>query len=167
MDSNMMQLNNFTPNVSGWILESGYVKPYDADNYPYQGSTLLGLTDLNIVLEALANDFEPKCGGVRLGYKIVLSMPGEAVKMSQNYFQLPPKTRNVFIIYAEWTRVGDTLRRFKPNQRKCFYTDERRLRFFKIYTKTNCEVECLANFTKNLCACVNFAMPSMHNYVFS
>lgn len=33
------------------------------------------------------------------------------------------------------------------------------MRFFKVYTQTNCELECLTNYTLAKCNCVAFSMP--------
>lgn len=49
---------------------------------------------------------------------------------------------------------------FLTFRRQCFFDTERQLRFFKIYTQRNCELECLANFTVKTCGCAKFSMPS-------
>lgn len=45
-------------------------------------------------------------------------------------------------------------------RRQCFFNNERYLRFFKLYTQANCELECLTNHTLKECSCVKFSMPS-------
>lgn len=57
------------------------------------------------------------------------------------------------------TTTSEGLRYYEPKQRKCFYQTERKLSFYKTYTRSNCERECLANLTKQMCGCVSFAMP--------
>lgn len=47
------------------------------------------------------------------------------------------------------------------DQRNCFFDNERQLKFFKIYSKSNCEVECLTNITYKECGCVLYWMPRM------
>lgn len=50
---------------------------------------------------------------------------------------------------------------FKNYQRRqCFFEKERILKFFNVYTQPNCELECLANYTVDLCGCAKFSMPS-------
>lgn len=44
-------------------------------------------------------------------------------------------------------------------RRGCLFSYERYLKFFKIYTKSNCEVECITNYTLSECGCVKFHMP--------
>lgn len=48
---------------------------------------------------------------------------------------------------------------YHPQRRQCFLSHERSLRFFKVYTESNCQLECLANFTLTKCGCVKFSMP--------
>jgi hypothetical protein len=45
-------------------------------------------------------------------------------------------------------------------RRQCYIAGERQLKFFKIYTKSNCELECLTNLTLRYCNCSAFFMPS-------
>lgn len=48
---------------------------------------------------------------------------------------------------------------YAPERRQCYFNDERQLKFFKVYTQSNCELECLANYTLKACGCVKFSMP--------
>jgi hypothetical protein len=44
-------------------------------------------------------------------------------------------------------------------RRQCYFAGERQLKFFKIYTKSNCELECMTNLTLRYCNCSAFYMP--------
>lgn len=55
--------------------------------------------------------------------------------------------------------TSEGLADYAPERRQCYFNDERYLKFFKVYTQSNCELECLANFTLNRCNCVKFSMP--------
>lgn len=48
--------------------------------------------------------------------------------------------------------------KFPIKQRMCYAYNERQLRFFKSYTILNCNLECLANSTLEMCGCVGFPM---------
>lgn len=50
----------------------------------------------------------------------------------------------------------DSLRTFHPFDRSCYFEDEMSLKFFKIYTKHNCEIECFSNYVLKTCNCVTF-----------
>lgn len=155
----MMWVNN-NPNATHWNIETGYENPFDKANYPYQGNFSTESIQFILALLMPKLDTEFRCNGFEQGYKLLLTMPGETTKMSQNYIRLSISHQNLIQLVPEWTITADELRHFKPNQRKCFFQSEKSLRFFKIYTQTNCEEECLANFTKIECECVKFSMPS-------
>lgn len=55
--------------------------------------------------------------------------------------------------------ISDNILKYDLEHRKCYVENERKLRFFKQYTELNCKMECLSNYTKSKCACVEFYMP--------
>ncbi|XP_031627362.1 pickpocket protein 28-like [Contarinia nasturtii] len=156
----MMMVKSNPNGSSRWSMENGYTKLYDDENYPYPVKPLQWgrLNYLAITLATLVKDIEYQCGFDQ-GFKLILSTPGDAVQTSQNYFRLSNSQRALIRIMPELTITTDKLRHFQPSQRKCFFQSDRRLHFFKIYSKINCEEECLANFTQNTCGCVKFSMP--------
>lgn len=50
-----------------------------------------------------------------------------------------------------------SLKALEPTDRSCYFENERKLRFFKVYTKENCEIECFSNHSLETCNCVPFA----------
>ena len=156
----MIVKNN--PNASGWGFDDGYANQFVDGNYPFQMSFLKGRIRNKIIamLALNKNDFEYRCIGYDKGFKLILSLPGETVETSQNYFRLSTFNRKHFEIRTRVTATSEGLRGYTPNQRKCYYSSDHPLRFFKIYTKKNCEAECKANFTSIECGCVKFSMPS-------
>lgn len=57
-------------------------------------------------------------------------------------------------------KTSRSLDSWAPEVRHCYYQHERKLKFFKIYTITNCDVECRANNTLRMCGCVAYYHPS-------
>jgi amiloride-sensitive sodium channel len=55
--------------------------------------------------------------------------------------------------------TDESLRNFPPLSRGCYFDGEKSLKYFRIYTKSHCEFECLTNFTLKTCGCVKFSMP--------
>lgn len=53
-------------------------------------------------------------------------------------------------------RADESLEALDPSDRLCYLEGERKLRFFKVYTKHNCEVECFSNSSREVCNCVSF-----------
>lgn len=66
-----------------------------------------------------------------------------SISLNTNMIQATSKIKN-------WT----------PKTRNCYYQHEKKLKFFKIYTYHNCEVECRANNTLRVCGCNAFYQPS-------
>jgi hypothetical protein len=68
-------------------------------------------------------------------------------------FELPIRKRPTQFSYKQRINVWitpeiieaeDELRSFDPDERKCYFEDERSLKYFKVYTQKNCEMECLS-----------------------
>lgn len=57
--------------------------------------------------------------------------------------------------------VNDIQTSHTPEERRCYFESERQLKFFKRYSKINCEVECLTNKTIEVCGCSLYWMPGI------
>ncbi|XP_050536588.1 pickpocket protein 28-like isoform X2 [Daktulosphaira vitifoliae] len=55
--------------------------------------------------------------------------------------------------------TSQSLAKWSPEMRHCFYENEKRLKFFKLYTFRNCISECQANLTFRKCGCAAFYQP--------
>lgn len=115
-----------------------------------------------MALKVNERDFEYQCRGIDQGFNVILTPPGEALKMSRNTFRLPLMEDAIIMIRPRIVVNTRGLRRLKPHQRQCYYVHERTLRFYRNYTQTNCYEECLSNFTRIECGCVKFSLPSMN-----
>ena len=60
------------------------------------------------------------------------------------------------IISPSVINTENNLRSFSPERRHCYFDDERKLRFYKKYSKNNCEMECLSNHTYRICGCISY-----------
>jgi acid-sensing ion channel, other len=60
------------------------------------------------------------------------------------------------LITAEVTMIDDDLASLDIADRLCYMDGERKLKFFKAYTKQNCEIECFSNISVEVCGCVSF-----------
>jgi acid-sensing ion channel, other len=50
--------------------------------------------------------------------------------------------------------TSNDLRSYSPERRKCYFTNERRLRFYSQYTQSNCELNCKIELTLKNCGCL-------------
>lgn len=155
----MIVKNN--PNVSHWSLEDGYDEGVREDDYPVRVFNAKQAAVLVTYPRLFEKDLEYLCRGSLQGFKILLSSPGEELKMNRHYFRVPLLEEVDVMVRAKLMTTSDQLRGYTPSQRKCFFGSERRLRFYKFYTLHSCEAECLSNFTQQECGCVKFSMPSI------
>lgn len=158
-----MKIARNTPNISHWSMDNGYDDGFHENEYPYRATIMnnIGSGTLSIInLNTSALDFESHCNGADQGFKLTITAPGDLIKVSRNYFRMHFSKWHKLTITSKLFKTSNGLRKYSPNRRKCFFNSENPLRFFKIYTQSNCEEECLANFTKTECECVEFYMPS-------
>lgn len=148
------------PKATNWSLERGYRSGSNLSVYPIRVFSAKQSMALVIFLRLFDRDLEYVCRSLVPGFKIFLHTPGEIPAMSRKSYRVPAFQEAELSINPTYITTANGLRSYKPNQRQCFFNNERQLRFFKIYAQTNCEAECLANFTENQCGCVQFSMPS-------
>lgn len=152
---------NRWPNTTQWSIEHGYAnETANVTNYPVRVYSTQRDAGLFVQLSLFDEDLETICSGRFLGYKIFLHVPGEVVTFAGHSYRVPISEEVDILIKPQMILTSPGLRSYRPDQRQCFFESERSLRFFKMYTKNNCESECLANFTLNQCDCVKFSMPS-------
>jgi amiloride-sensitive sodium channel len=64
-------------------------------------------------------------------------------------------------VTPEITQTDESLRQLSPKERECFFEDEMKLRFFKVYTQRNCELECAVDNAVKFC---RICMPTIYVY---
>lgn len=72
----------------------------------------------------------------------------------ENIFQIEPGKLYEVFITPEVMTIDEDLKALDYEERSCLIDGEKELRFFKVYSKHNCEVECLSNRLKSTCGCV-------------
>lgn len=69
-------------------------------------------------------------------------------------------------ITAKMMTASEGLKNIPVKARNCYFSHERTLRFYKIYTQENCKKECSANITNVMCDCLPFHYPSKIHFKF-
>lgn len=124
---------------------------------------MFGTTDaagLIVVLRISKSDIDYLCGGPIQGFFVKFHNPSNDPQLWKEHYQISPGVSKKFMVEATVTTSMENIRNYNPEVRGCYYTTEKKLQFFKLYTKKNCETECLANYTLAVCECVKFSMPS-------
>jgi acid-sensing ion channel, other len=146
--------------VTGWTLEGGYKNKSQQlyDDYPRKG-TRLPLVASIFVLRGMVDGL---CNGFTegQGFKVFLHLPNEVPDMSKQYYLVPDRQIVNIKIVPRMITTAPELREISVEKRQCFFSDERHLRFYESYTQNNCELECVANLTVEICGCQKFFMPS-------
>lgn len=147
--------------ATSWNLQSGYSNNGGnvSETYPYRVFGAGARVGLFTLLRLYEQDLEYICRGPVQGFKILLHTPGEIPQVSRHYFRVPLLQEVLVSVKPNMITTSKGLRHYEPNRRQCYFDMERQLRFFKVYTQRNCELECLSNFTRDQCGCVKFSLP--------
>ncbi|XP_055843976.1 pickpocket protein 28 [Episyrphus balteatus] len=141
-----------------WSIEEGYINQTE-ESYPLRTIISSARTAFVALLQGLGHNLDYKCRSLRQGYKVYLNSPQNVVFSTSNYFLVRHKQELIVQIYPVYTTTSKGVRKLNPEMRQCFFNSERYLRFFKHYSESNCQFECLTNFTIAKCGCVKFSMP--------
>lgn len=165
MPSVMMTVTD-RPNVSHWNLETGYSKQFQSDGfnesgYPIRVFSAQKNSAITVILQIFDDDMDYVCKSLVPGFKIFFHTPGELTKTNGLSLRVAPSEIDVISIRPTLIITSNGLRTYDPNRRQCFFNAEHQLRFFRLYSQHNCELECLANYTLLECGCVRFSMPSI------
>ena len=147
---------------SGWSPQERY-KITDEETYPRRVGGLEKGSGLKTTLLHNINDTDYICRDQVQGFKIILHNPGIIPRVSKNFIRVPLNMDVTVVVKPNLVTTSKGLRNYHPKHRKCYFEHEKYLKFFKVYTQSNCELECLTNFTLKACNCVKFSMPRIDN----
>uniref|UniRef100_A0A182J6D0 Uncharacterized protein n=1 Tax=Anopheles atroparvus TaxID=41427 RepID=A0A182J6D0_ANOAO len=142
-----------------WTLEKGYAENSDMDTYPVRVLGDGARAGLFVLLNLFSQDQDFICRGPVQGYKILLHSSSEYPQVSRQYYRVPLHQEVIISVKPQMITTSDGLRDYTPERRQCFFNEERHLKYFKVYTQQNCELECSTNYTLQRCGCVKFSMP--------
>lgn len=148
-------------NASYWNIEDGYeMNVNESEIYPYRVFGA-GLRDiLTMILGITVDDVHSLCSELAQGFRLLLHLPDELPRLPDDFVFIPIEQEIYISIKPNVITTSKGLSSYTAEERGCFFRSEHNLRFFKKYSQQKCELECLANFTKNSCGCVTFSMPS-------
>ncbi|CAH4030048.1 unnamed protein product [Pieris brassicae] len=146
-----------------WTLDGGYPPNSPLDSYPWRGSGYGAKAGPTFLLNTETIDLDYLCKGPVQGFKILLHNPAELPRLSEQFFRAPLSHEVIVAVKPKMMTTSEGLRSYDPERRQCYFSSDRYLKYFKIYTQSNCEMECLTNFTYARCGCVHFGMPHGQN----
>lgn len=128
----------------------------DQETIPYRAIPAM---DVRFIVKLNFSDTSDMCITRREGFKIYYHLANELPTIFHAHDFLDLNFKCIHTISAVKYKTGQLLRSYPFGTRKCFFDGERKLIFFKAYTKAHCDLECLTNFTLHECGCVKFSMP--------
>lgn len=93
------------------------------------------------------------------GFKLVVHLPSEVPHFDKQYYRFPLEKSATLVIRPTLIDTEDNLVDHGPETRQCYFEKERKLKYFKRYTRSNCQMECLADFTLRKCKCIVATIP--------
>lgn len=133
---------------SYWALNK--TAPWKATNIDDTLSLILYTGRLDIKYDDL-NIFEPL-----EGYRIFLHNTDEFPSKASSILYLQYHFNTKLKIIPEITLIDESLRSINFRKRNCYFPGEKLLKYFKTYTKNNCEQENLSLILRKACGCVPF-----------
>ncbi|CAG9808682.1 unnamed protein product [Chironomus riparius] len=137
-----------------WTLDGGYKNVSSNFVTPLR---LVKENDHTFIMFSKLEDMYNIC--FQKNIHIRIHMPNEIPTLFHRGFLQEYTHAQRVLITAKVIKAHPSLRSYSPHARRCYFTNERELQFFKIYTKYHCYLECLTNFLLEKCGCVAFYMP--------
>jgi len=144
--------DNKPPN---WTIRKGY----STDDDWVQPLRASGLQYLWIGTKIMKEEVPNICENNYNSYRVTFHFPNEVPTFSNVFTSLSIGEFKYMRLSATIQKIDAQLRNLPPENRKCHYVYEKPLKYFKSYTKLNCELECMTNYTYKTCGCVAFWMP--------
>lgn len=146
-----------------WTPDDGFNRTISAHNFthPYRVYRAGERHEWLAVIRLFDEDLNQQCRSPFDGYKLILHAPHEYPNSNRHFqnIRLPLAKHLTIAIIPHVVSTSAGLRNYQPENRQCYYSSERRLRYYQYYSQSNCEMECLANLTLAHCGCVKFSSP--------
>lgn len=149
------QYPNHKKRSSNWTLENGY-KTNNVNSYPFRPVGAGFEAGLMLTLLANKSDINYKCKGALQGFKLAIHSTTDVPRFSKQFYRIPFQSEVLLAVNPNMVKTSHNLKHYKPKVRQCYFDGEMKLNYFKVYTQSNCEYECLTKFTDKTCGCVRF-----------
>lgn len=138
-----------------WSLDEGYTSSKE-EIFPPRS---MKMNQLSVYMNLNESDASNICVSQGRGYKIIFHLPNEVPTPFHDEYFISFNFERMMTLTAKAYSTDPDLRKYAPTKRRCYFEDERKLKYFKTYTKNLCDYECMTNYTLRMCGCVKFSMP--------
>uniref|UniRef100_A0A182T5M0 Pickpocket n=1 Tax=Anopheles maculatus TaxID=74869 RepID=A0A182T5M0_9DIPT len=142
-----------------WSMEQGYKPNLGLDVYPRRVVSSGSPAGLIVILKSDVEDMDYLCGNSFQGFQVQIHTPNQIPQISSQSIRVPVNHELTVRLDPYLITTSKNVKSYSAQKRRCYYPHERYLRFFRTYTKPNCVLECLSNFTLHMCGCVQYSMP--------
>ncbi|KAH8388064.1 hypothetical protein KR093_011523 [Drosophila rubida] len=141
-----------------WTPEQGYAARLPEFYYPRTSGGTGSRMGLTVVLNASTTEYY--CTkSMSNGFKVLVHNPAELPKVS-NYGFIVSSGREARIpIEPVYEDATPSIRSIKKSVRRCLFSDENDLTYYRTYSRKNCELECEAKLLLRDCSCVLYYLP--------
>lgn len=118
---------------------------------------------LSIFLMMEKRDVDYACSGVN-GWRLTLHTPDETAQPQMHLFHVPFDSATLIQVKPKVMSTEESLNGYSADQRQCYVENEKKLKFHRHYTQSNCQLECLTGkfllcwlfFLQFSCYCYRF-----------
>ncbi|XP_050520966.1 pickpocket protein 28-like isoform X2 [Daktulosphaira vitifoliae] len=141
-----------------WSPDKGFKKNSTSFDIPWKIVEGFSKNSISLALNFDKNN-KKKCSLKGSGYVLILHSPVNVPNMIlPTAYIFRDEALYVSTVVSAWP-TSQGISNWKPRQRKCYFQHEKKLKYFKIYTENNCDVECRANISIKKCGCSAFYHP--------
>ncbi|CAG9862860.1 unnamed protein product [Phyllotreta striolata] len=154
-----LELNqSYSDFVYDWTPETGFPDDYNDSYIPKKPLGAGANLGLSVVLDAQVDEYY--CSSTSsIGFKIIIGNPIETPKMADYGALLSPGVEARFSITPSVREASPNLRSVPVDKRQCYFANERKLIYYRTYSKSNCQQECASNRIYQSCGCVPYYLP--------
>ncbi|CAH0564376.1 unnamed protein product [Brassicogethes aeneus] len=156
-------LHKMSDQKAAWSLNEGYTSLKGRDIYPKRALYAGALFSLELKFKVEDKNLDFTCGTSIQGYKIQIHQPSMLPRPKNQHFRIPLDQSVIAAVMPNMITTSEAVKNYSPSRRKCYFSSERTLKYFKTYTQQNCQIECITNYTLHECGCVDFYMPREAN----
>ncbi|KAK9883365.1 hypothetical protein WA026_001538 [Henosepilachna vigintioctopunctata] len=143
-----------------WHPDEGYKKGKIEKTYPRR--TFLNGAKNSLIVAFFTNKSEIyySCRDFSLqGIRVSLHAPTKIPRPSQVFFSVGLNRLTTVSVTPTLMRTTPAIQMYDPTKRNCYFSRERKLKYYKLYNQDNCNMECWTNYTIQHCGCTHFYMP--------
>ncbi|XP_017860767.1 PREDICTED: pickpocket protein 28 [Drosophila arizonae] len=144
-----------------WNPITGYPKYLPAGYYPRPGLGMGIYNGLKIVLNGFTDEYY--CSSTNgQGFKVLLYNSIDQPRLKESGLPIMLGHETNYRIVPNSYEAVPSIRNIDRMTRKCIFSDEQKLLFYKYYTRRNCEAECDAIYFLRLCDCIPYYLPLIY-----